>query len=107
MNITTEYQKSFDTAVETLLLIDKKRRKQQHTSEDYAKCVSDLDILLTKAEEDYGLAFLKKAYMEASRRNKNCMRLDETVCTRLAKLDGAIGTVHRMAAMHEFFSKYL
>ena len=107
MNITTEYQKSFDTAVETLLLIDKKRRKQQHTSEDCAKCVSDLDILLTRSEEDYCLTFLKDAFIKASRRNGNSLCLDESVCIMLSKLEGPIGIVHRMAAMNVFFCRYV
>ena len=107
MTSSPEYQESFDKAVELLLLIDKKRGKKQHTTEDYAKCVSDLDGLLTRTETAYGLSFLEAVYHEASRRNNNCMRLDESVCSRMTKLAGPIGNVHRMAAMHDFYSRYL
>ena len=107
MTTSTEYQESFAKAVELLLTIDKKRCKKLHNSEDYAKCVSDLDILLTRTETAYGLTFLEAVYHEASRRNNNCMRLDESVCSRMTKLAGPIGNVHRMAAMHDFYSRHL
>ena len=83
--LLAEYQTSFNNTVNAMLLMDKNRRGQPETSEDYAKFVLDLDVLLAKVESACGIAIIQEALVVAAHRHGDSICLDQKILMRLAK----------------------
>ena len=89
--------------IRTILNVDKEIQTYLKNTEEYAKRINYIDVILTKADVDFGSEFIDMLCLELIRNNIKPLNINKRVINRLVKK----GCSFNLAVnMYKFINEY-